>query len=163
MARRPDGLVAPESLDDASTKKVYRPLQWWPLRVMNPWHKFAVLVAQNASIWLISLALGRFVPEVVNLVITQTLTAVTIIAVARSFRGWGEPVAPPRAWWRLSARPLIGWWLGALYLLSASSPLFDSDSRNDGWVILSVEFAFLGLAFLNSSIRLTAQRRRPQA
>ena len=33
MARRPDGLVAPEPLDDAPTKKVYPPLQWWPLSI----------------------------------------------------------------------------------------------------------------------------------
>lgn len=159
---RADGLVEPEPLRAVPAKKVYPPLQWWPLRVMNPWHKLAVLVVQNAAIRLISLSLGLVLPAMVNSVVTQTLVVVTVIATARSFRGFGEPVAAPRAWWRLSARPLIGWWLAAMYLLGASTPLFDPRLRDAGWAIVFVETAFLGLAFLNSSIRLTAQRRHPQ-
>ena len=159
---RANGLVEPEPLRDVPAKKVYPPLQWWPLRVMNPWHKFAVLVVQNGVIRLVSLGLGLVLPGAVNSVVTQTLVVVAVIATARSFRGFGEPVSAPRAWWRLSARPLIGWWLAAMYLFGAASPLFDPRLRHAGWVIVFVETGFLGLAFLNSSIRLTAQRRHPQ-
>ncbi|GAA4158072.1 hypothetical protein GCM10023068_43970 [Leifsonia shinshuensis] len=39
-----NGLVPPQLLDAPRVKKVYPPLQWWPLRVMNPWHKLAALL-----------------------------------------------------------------------------------------------------------------------
>lgn len=141
---------------------MYPPLRWWPLRVMNPWQKFGVLVVQNLGLRLIILALGLVLPSAATSVVGETLVVITIIATARSFRGADEPVLPPRPWWRLSARPLIGWWLGAGYLLGALSPLLHPERIEVNSVLVSVELAFLGLAFLNSSIRLTALRRHPQ-
>lgn len=141
-------------------KKVYPPLQWWPLRVMNPWHKFAVLVAFSLA--------GMAVTRLAELLIPKTavdnawavLGSALIVVIARSFRGWDEPVVPPRAWWRLTARPRAGWWLALMYLLAALAPI------NRGWhpelLVGGLTSLLLGVAFLNSSIRLTILRRRPQ-
>ncbi|MDR6972301.1 hypothetical protein [Leifsonia shinshuensis] len=161
MARRPDGLVAPEPLDEARTKRVYPPLQWWPLRVMNPWHKFGFLIAYVLGAQLVGRALDLVLPAPASAVVFQIVWTVVLIAMARSFRGFGEPVAAPRAWWRLTARPLAGWLLGALNVIASINALFAPLS-----IVRSTEdlsSLLLGLAFLNSSIRLHAQRRRPQA
>ena len=153
-----NGLVPPQLLDAPRVKKMYPPLQWWPLRVMNPWHKLGAVVAFVVA--------GNAVTRVAELVIPKTVvnnawevvSMVAIVAIARSFRGWDEVIAPPRAWWRLTARPRAGWWLGGLLLFAALTPI------SHGWhpelLVDGLTSLLLGLAFLNSSIRLTVQRRR---
>ena len=148
----------PQFIDAPREKKVYPPLQWWPLRVMNPWQKLGVLfvfvVADNA----VTRVAELMIPKAVVNNAWEVVSMVAVVAIARSFRGWDEPVAPPRAWWRLTARPVAGWWLAVLYLLAAATPV------NRGWhpelLLDGVTSLLLGLAFLNSSIRLTVQRRR---
>lgn len=144
-------------------KKEYPPLQWWPLRVMNPWHKFGFLVAQFLLLRGLSFVVGPVLPLAVASVLMECVLVVVIVALARSFRGAGEPVAPPRAWWRLTARPLAGWWLGALYVLSSLAPLIPHQRPLLPWeLVQQAILVLLGAAFLNSSIRLTLLRRYPQ-
>lgn len=158
--RDKDGLVAPQRVGAGRQKRVYAPIQWWPLRVMNPWQKAGLLVGLLAVNAVVFRSLGLVLPDWVVSIVTEPLWLVSLVSLARSFRGAGEAVQPPRAWWRLTARPPAGFVLGAMYALSVSVFLLD-DHTSMNWVN-AVEGPFLGLAFLNSSIRLTIQRRRTQ-
>ena len=84
---------------------------------MNPWHKLAFLIGQWLALRGIASVVGLVLPPYVAGPLMLALLTVVTVALARSFRGPGEPVFPPRAWWRLTARPLAGWWLGAYFLL----------------------------------------------
>lgn len=145
-------------------KRRYPPLQWSPLRVMNPWHKLAFLIAQFLLLRALSFVVGLVLPLAAAALLMEVVLVAVIVSLARSFRGMGEPVAPRRAWWRLTARPLAGWWLGALYLISALLPALSVHRPLPAWQLAQQAIvALLGLAFLNSSIRLTLLRRYPQA
>jgi len=154
----PDGLAAPPPLDGPVT---YPPMRWWPLRVMNPGQKFAVLVVMTALnaviIWMVSPVLTG----ALGVILLHLVSTALLIAVARSFRGPGEPIAPPRAWWRLTARPLAGWWLSGVYLLGVVQLVIEPPRTFDDGAT-AVFPVLVGLAFLNSSIRLTMLRRHPQ-
>jgi hypothetical protein len=141
-------------------KKVYPPLQWRPLRVMNPWQKFAFLIAYPMAGRLLSWVLALALPHVAQSIVIEIIMDCALVAMARSFRGSGEPVEPPRAWWRLTARPLAGWWLGGMWILAAFSVF--SPQSTELSIPAAIGSLILGVAFLNSSIRLTALRRRPQ-
>ncbi|WP_258045919.1 hypothetical protein [Leifsonia shinshuensis] len=159
-----DGQVTPGSLPTQSGKTAYPPLQWRPLRVMRPLHKFAfiagLLIVWPTVVRLVGLVVS---PTAVGL-ISNVLWPFAIIALARSFRGPDEPIVPPRPWWRLTARPPAGWVLGAIYtageLIGLIFPV--PGSHDVVAVVGEVCGLFIGLAFLNSSIRLTLQRRRLQ-
>ncbi|MFE4949221.1 hypothetical protein ACFQ9V_03865 [Leifsonia sp. NPDC056665] len=154
-----DGLVEPQPYPAQRAKKAYPPLQWWPLRVMNPWHKFGVFVVYVVASNVVTRSAELLIPKTAVDNAWAVLGTALIVAIARSFRGWDEPVVAPRAWWRLTARPRAGWWLAAMYLLAAFVPV------DRGWhpelLVEGVTSLLLGLAFLNSSIRLTILRRRP--
>jgi hypothetical protein len=142
-------------------KKVYPAIQWRPLRVMNPWQKAGLLVALVAVNAVLFRLFSLVLPGLLVYIVTEPFWLVAVISLARSFRGTGEAVQPPRAWWRLTARPLAGFVLGAMYALSVVYLFLPDDHTSMNWVN-TVEALFLGLVFLNSSIRLTIARRRAQ-
>lgn len=162
--RIPDksGLVPPQLIGAERVKKVYPPLQWWPLRVMNPWHKLGFLVGLVVVNAFVVRVLDLALPALVVGVITEPFWLAALIALARSFRGAGEPVQPPRPWWKLTSRPRAGFLLATMYLLAAVTTLVPVKHHSATNWVAEVDVALLGVAFLNSSIRLTILRRRPQ-
>jgi hypothetical protein len=154
----------PQPFPAQREKTVYPPLQWWPLRVMNPWHKFAFIVVLEAAVRAVSQLAALGIPQTAITVVNDILWPVAVVALARSFRGDGEPVQPPRPWWCLTARPRIGWFIGGFYVLGELWAFF-LPVRVDHYLVTAVSVVcglFLGAAFLNSSIRLTILRRRLQ-
>jgi len=101
------------------------------------------------------------------------LYALTLVAAnltpqivgVRVFRGYLEPLEPPRPWWRWTGRPKAGFWLGSLHLVGALSFVQQVAPRHGpvpgmplviATVAASVIAAF---GYLNSSFRLL---RRPE-
>ena len=90
------------------------------------------------------------------------LSTVLLVVAVRTFRGRDEPVDPPRRWWRMTAKPTAGYVLGVLAVLTLIN-LRDlgypaSLTRVGGPVIVwtsAVLSLLAGIAYLNSSIRLT--------
>ncbi|MFE4468271.1 hypothetical protein ACFRFH_05570 [Leifsonia sp. NPDC056824] len=156
-----DGLADPQRSLAEREKIEYPPLEWWPLRVMNPSHKLGFLVALVVANLVVVRLLGAVLPDRFTLMITGPLWLAAVIILARSFRGIGEPVRPPRAWWKLTSRPRAGFLLGTMYLLSSITLLAPTLQSPSGWAA-GANALLLGVAFLNSSIRLTILRRRPQ-
>ncbi len=140
------------------------PLRWMPLRVMNPWQKLGFIVGEWLAMRGLAVVLGLALPSAAVVVVVSAVNAVAIVAMARSFRGAEEAVEPSRAWWRLTARPRAGWWLAFLYLPwqlvdvvvrpREAAPVTAADLF--GMAVATL----LAAAFLNSSIRLTRQRRK---
>jgi hypothetical protein len=85
--------------------------------------------------------------------------AYTLLGV-RIFRGYHEPVAEPRAWWRWTGRPKAGFWLGALHLFALLAAIQDFWPRDGlatslpGGILNSALFVIVAFGYLNSSLRL---------
>ena len=106
----------------------------------------------------------------VSIVIGNVIFLAFLIVGVRSFRGRGEPVAPKRAWWRLTARPTAGfviagvsaWFaLGFVVSIVLGTDLGPLDMLDA--VINIVLMCVLVLAYLNSSLRLLSAKRRTAA
>jgi len=90
--------------------------------------------------------------------LTGSLLMILVIGVAvRSFRGRGEAIAPPRPWWRMTARPTAGFVLGSFYIVSVvwsvASAIIEPPDMAPLWVGSVIPLA-VGALFFNSSIRL---------
>lgn len=104
--------------------------------------------------WLVPL------PYLAHYVIASLLMLVYIGLAVRSFRGRDEPTAPPRAWWRKTARPRAGLWLAALFIAASLATLDGTTHPAPGYGIADAAQALvIGLAYLQSSIRLLRSRR----
>jgi hypothetical protein len=85
--------------------------------------------------------------------------AFTLVGV-RAFRGFMEPAEPPRPLWRWTGRPRAGFWLGALYLISALVTIrgFWPDHGRPPEIVMTIlnllESALLGIGYLRSSLTL---------
>jgi hypothetical protein len=132
------------------------------LRIRKTRWKVAYIVVGVGLILLINgLFLSHVLPRPVDAVVGNLFTVLLYFGGARSFRGSREPVAPARAWWRMTSRPTAGFVIGALLSVSFASDIF-SFSRPAGFTFTYVLGAIVDLlmAFLyfHSSIRL---RRTP--
>lgn len=121
----------------------------------------AGVVIANA---LAALGVSAIVTALVNLI---TLAGPFALAV-RIFRGQGEPVDPPREWWRMTAWPTLSRRLGIAFVLVALLGLFSvaitlagvTTSRLDGPMVLATtvsgtfESVLLAFLYLNSAVRL---------
>ena len=89
------------------------------------------------------------------------LVAMVVVGV-RLFRGEDEPVEPPRAWWRMTARPFAGFLLAAYFVADA---LFARASTIGAFDVLgTVVVLLVAAAYVGSSVTLLllrAQGRPP--
>jgi hypothetical protein len=129
---------------------------------MNPWHKYGFILLLVVWWRVASQVTLLGIPVTAVTVVSDLLWPLAVVALARCFRGEGEPVQPPRPWWRLTARPMIGWFIGGYYVLMELLA-FVLPVHVERYPLVAVSVVcgiFLGVAFLNSSIRLTAFNRR---
>ena len=101
-------------------------------------------------------------------VASNVFFALFVFGGVRSFRGSDEPVKPPRAWLRMTARPRAGFVLGGLCVLFFISSIFSvafsaSDPASAG-VDDALVNALLAFLYIRSSIRLhrTPPKTEPQ-
>ena len=149
---------------------------WRARRVTEIWQKALYIVVGYAAIALFFFVLRTWILDqhawpyaliafVVNL-------AFTIVGV-RVFRGYLEPISPPRAWWRWTGRPKAGFWLGAFQIIGGLGaiqefwPHGQLSSEAPVAVLNILSSAVTGFGYLNSSFRLSRhpelwsqQRRR---
>lgn len=97
------------------------------------------------------------VPPTVGRLVGVALMVLLFAGAVRTFRGRGEPVAPPRPWWRMTARPTAGFLLGSFFALNVVWGLVSTIvglpgvERLSFWDVIPLAG---GALFLNSSIRL---------
>jgi hypothetical protein len=81
-----------------------------------------------------------------------------VLVGARSFRGAGEAIEPPRVWWRMTARPTSGFLIATLSALFAGFAVVLLVLRPGDYVVNNVGsgigYAIVAAFYLHSSIRL---------
>jgi hypothetical protein len=108
--------------------------------------------------FIVNAMIQRVVPYPLAVVVANVLYLALFFGGTRLFRGNGEPVAPPRAWWRMTSRARAGFVVGSLLCLSfASDILFLFTRQSDirfSYVVAAIVDAGLAFLYFRSSIRL---------
>ena len=162
---------AAEGRGDVQNERVQRLLS---VRLTRP----AVKVAYVLAFVLLGIVLVRFVP-VVGGVLRDLVQLAAIWYGSRVFRGRGEPVAPPRPRWKMTAWPKASGWIGALAVLGFASPgilelfhrvnpaRYSSTYSIPGDLVelisLMLFWAIVAVAYLNSWWRLLGTFPPPKA
>lgn len=88
------------------------------------------------------------------------LIAMVVVGV-RLFRGDDEPVEPPRAWWRMTARPFAGFLMAAYFVADG---LFARGSVTGTFdVVSAVVMLLVAAAYVGSSVTLLVLRAQGRA
>lgn len=129
------------------------------VRIRKARWRFAYVVVGIALLLTLNgFILSRVLPGPVDAVIYNLLILVFIFVAVRSFRGRGEPVEPPRAWWRMTSRPTSGLLIAAFLAASVVTYLFSTTARppGDGFTnaVSTAVNALLVALYVHSSIRL---------
>lgn len=149
-----------------------------PWRITEIWQKTLYIVvgwAVPAGILLVLrtwlLDQNSILYASISFVLSLTYTLIGV----RTFRGYREPVAPPRPWWRWTGRPRAAFWIAALYLFTLPGEIGDFWPRHGLAApvpVLIVTVAMTAIVFvgyLNSFFRLRqhpelwSERRRDRA
>ncbi|MCS5715458.1 hypothetical protein NVV95_12985 [Herbiconiux sp. CPCC 205716] len=88
-------------------------------RILNPYAKFLYGFVGYLVLLMLNLVVAALVGPVVGPLLFVVLFFAWIVIGARLFRVPEEPVAPPRPWWKLTARPTAGFVIAALLGLQA--------------------------------------------
>jgi hypothetical protein len=128
------------------------------MRIRTPQGKTVYIVVGYIGVVLLSILATVAIGGGVGLAGAAVAFAAFIGVGARLFRGDGEPVAPPRPWWRMTARPLAGFVLAALFGVQAVSSVVTSLVSPAGAPTgaLTIVSVLAALAYLHSSVRLRA-------
>lgn len=99
--------------------------------------------------------------------VVEKVTVVLIVAIlnvsyvligTRTFRGGGENRDDPRAWWRATARPAAGVWIGVLLavlaFVSGVGALASKPENSFVPTIACIAYTVLAAYYLHSSYRL---------
>ena len=104
------------------------------------------------------LVLAPALPTLAAALGANVLVLLLYVGGVRSFRGPGEPVKPPRAWWRMTSRPLAGFVVGSLLVLSFVNGvffvMFGSGDSTFSYALGAAIDGSLAFMFLRSSIQL---------
>ncbi|MFF1878548.1 hypothetical protein [Leifsonia sp. NPDC058230] len=113
---------------------------------------YAVLLVLNVFVF------QQLVNPTIDVIIVAVLNIAFVVIGVRTFRGAEENREDPRAWWRATARPAAGFWIGSgLAVATGISLLGALASRPDSSFIPAVACIVYGLFaafYLHSSYRL---------
>ena len=130
-----------------------------PWRITEPMGKVAYVVgAVVIGVFLVLLLAASPIPETVVADIAAAYFVAWVVVGVRVFRGAGEQVEAPRAWWRMTARPAAGFVLAAFLGLGLLVPAGAPSSAPQ--VVAQV---LVALAYLGSSTVLVSRRARARA
>ena len=102
--------------------------------------------------------ISPYVNATFDVLIVAVLNVAYVIVGVRTFRGEGENRADPRPWWRATARPAAGFWLGSLLavlaFVSGVGALASKPENSFVPTIACIGYMALAAFYLNSSYRL---------
>ena len=128
------------------------------LRIRQTRWKIAYVVASSILLALNGLFFLPLLPWLAGWVVGNALLILLVFGGTRSFRGAGEPLAAPRARWRMTSRPRSGFVVGSLFVLSSATNVYSAISMPTDLTFSYVADAVVGGAlaflFLRSSVRM---------
>lgn len=133
-----------------------------PFRITTAHAKVGYVVAATVIGILLTLLLFAFgLPDSVVPLIAAIGFVLMVGIGVRVFRGDDEPVAPPRAWWRMTARPFAGFLLAAYFVADGviARPTVSSGFDVAGTVVMLLVAA----AYVGSSVTLLVLRAQGRA
>jgi hypothetical protein len=133
-----------------------------PFRITTAQAKVGYVVAASVIGILLTLLLFAFgLPDVV-VPLAAAIGFVLMVGIGvRVFRGDDEPVAPPRAWWRMTARPFAGFLLAAYFVADG---LLARPSVSSGFDVAgTVMMLLVAAAYAGSSVTLLVLRAQGRA
>ena len=131
-------------------------------RITTAQAKVGYVVAATLIGFLLSLLLFALgLPDAVVPLIAAIGFVLMIGIGVRVFRGDDEPVEPPRAWWRMTARPFAGFLLAAYFVADGllARPTVSSGFDVAGTVLMLIVAA----AYVGSSVTLLVLRSQGRA
>ncbi len=133
------------------------------LRIRKTRWKIVYIVVGDVLLTLCNgLFLSKVIPRPADAVVANLLTVLLYFGGTRTFRGQGEPVAPPRVWWRMTSLPKAGFVIGVLLSLSFALDLVFAATRPHfllTYILSAVVDGSLAILYFHSSVRL--QRHPP--
>jgi hypothetical protein len=97
-------------------------------------------------------------PNPIHALAANMLVVLIYFVGVRTFRGAGEPIQPPRDWWRMTSQPRAGFVIGSLLALSFAGNALTTVSGTPEAVFTSILNAAVDAAmvffYFRSSIRL---------
>jgi hypothetical protein len=133
-----------------------------PFRITSVLAKLGYVVAASVIGFLLLLLLFAFrLPDAVEPLIAAIGFVLMVGIGVRVFRGEDEPVEPPRAWWRMTARPFAGFLLAAYFVADGvlARPTVASGFDVAGTVVMLLVAA----AYVGSSVTLLVLRAQGRA
>ena len=113
---------------------------------------YALLLVLNVFVF------QQLVNATIDVVIVAVLNIAFVVIGVRAFRGADENREDPRAWWRATARPTAGFWIGAGLAVAAGISLLGALASKPGDAFIPalacLVYAALAAFYLHSSYRL---------
>jgi hypothetical protein len=113
---------------------------------------FALILILNVFIF------NRLVNPTFDVMIVAALNIAYVVVGVRIFRGADENRTDPRPWWRATARPAAGFWIGGGLAVAAFISCVGAlaSDPEDAFIpsISCLSYAVLAAFYLNSSVRL---------
>jgi len=136
---------------------------WSPLRLTQKRWKALYIAGFLLVGMILGFGLTRLDTDVLTALITSSVLLGGVLGGARIFRGRNELLLAPRPWWRMTAKPLAGFVLGAWWAMGAlNSILLLWAGRSAAVSIIDgVPVLLLAVLYFASSIRLLRQVNRP--
>ena len=138
-------------------------------RLATPGLKLMYIVASVIVVVVFAVVIGRAIDATVKSVILDVVIVIVWAFGIRSFRGPGEDLLAPRAWWRATTRPGMGYVVAAILIGLGVLGIVDLALGRASLTHLVVEnsaglpiYIFGAAVYLNSSVRLSLHsRNRP--
>jgi hypothetical protein len=113
---------------------------------------YALLLVLNVFVF------QQLVNATIDVMIVAVLNIAFVVTGVRIFRGAEENRQDPRAWWRATARPAAGFWIGAGLTVAAGISLLGAlaSDPEDSFIpaIACVVYGIFAIFYLHSSYRL---------
>ena len=127
------------------------------MRIVSDSGKVAAIVLGVVVVPAAALMVGLASGALVGYLVSVLLTVAFMTVVVRCFRGDGEPVQPPRAWWRATHRPAAGFVVGAVFFLQACTFALglEPGGRPAPALVSAGVDLIIAAYFIHSSVRLS--------
>jgi hypothetical protein len=113
---------------------------------------YALLLVLNVFVF------QQLVNATIDVVIVAVLNIAFVVIGVRTFRGPDENREDPRAWWRATAKPTAGFWIGAGLAVAAGISLLGALASQPGDAFIPalacLVYAAAAAFYLHSSYRL---------